>query len=379
MTMNLLRSRKSAPKRTRALPLFCPIFFGLALLSLIIVIVARRSEAFAVFFNRHVSGVVRAVLAFITNLFPFSVAELLIFLIPLFLFLLIRFAVKRRTDSWKSVLIYTLCLLSALSMIFTVFVFAYGVGYYVPTLDERLDLEAAPVSAEELAQTASWLIEKLWEYEGVIQYDENGASIMPYKLSVMSRKLMESYKTICGRYTFIQSMNSRIKPVLASVAMSYTHFTGVYTFFTGEANLNVDFPDYTLPYTAAHEFSHQRGISRENEANFIAFLVCAESEDLYIQYSAYLNLYEYVAVALYSADPALYAKVSPTLPTGARKELIAYSNFYDKYRDSTAGKVGTSVNNAFLQANGNKEGTKSYGMVVDLAVAYYKATIAEPS
>ena len=264
-------------------------------------------------------------------------------------------------------------------MIFTVFVFAYGVGYYVPTLDERLDLEAAPVSAEELAQTASWLIEKLWEYEGAIQYDENGASIMPYKLSVMSRKLMESYKTICGRYTFIQSMNSRIKPVLASVAMSYTHFTGVYTFFTGEANLNVDFPDYTLPFTAAHEFSHQRGISRENEANFIAFLVCAESEDLYIRYSAYLNLYEYVAVALYSADPALYAKISPTLPAGARKELIAYSNFYDKYRDSTAGKVGTSVNNAFLQANGNKEGTKSYGMVVDLAVAYYKATIAEPS
>lgn len=379
MTKNLLPSRKNNPPRTHKIPLFCPIFFGLALLSLLIVVIARRSETFAVFFNNHISGTVRAILAFITNLFPFSVAEILIFLIPLFLFLLIRFAVKKRSDSWKSVLLYTLCLLSALSLLLTIFVFAYGVGYYVPPLDERLALSAEPVSAEELGQTAQWLIEKLWEYEGTIQYNADGASVMPYSLSEMSKKLMESYQAICGQYTFIQSMNSRIKPVLASVAMSYTHFTGVYTFFTGEANLNVDFPDYTLPFTAAHEFSHQRGIARENEANFIAFLVCAESNDPYIQYCGYLNLYEYVAVALYSADPSLYVEIAPRLPAGAKSEILAYSAFYDQYRDSAAGKVGNSVNNAFLQANGTKEGTKSYGMVVDLAVAYHKANVAEHS
>lgn len=372
-------SPESTAKKVR-LPLFCPLLLGLALLSFITIAVAKRNVGFAVFFNRYVSGTLRSVLALLTNPFPFSVAELLIFLIPLFLFLLIRFAIRRRSDSWRSVLVYTVCLISALSLIFTVFVFAYGVGYYVPPLDERLALPAEPVSAEKLGQTALWLIEKLSGYEDVIHYAADGASEMPYSLHEMSKKLMAAYRTVCAQYPFIQSMNSRIKPVLASVAMSYTHFTGFYTFFTGEANLNVDFPDYTLPFTAAHEFSHQRGIARENEANFVAFLVCVASDDPYIQYSGYLNLYEYVATALYSADPSLYAEIAPSVPVGSKGEMRAYSAFYDRYRDSGAGKIGNSVNNAFLQANGNKEGTKSYGMVVDLAVAYYRhVVLSEPS
>ena len=154
--------------------------------------------------------------------------------------------------------------------------------------------------------------------------------------------------------------------------MSYTHITGVYTFFTGEANINVNFPDNTLPYTAAHELAHQRGIAREDEANFLAFLVCAESFDPYIRYSGYLNLYEYVASALSSADRQLYLKVSSTLPDLVLGEQYAYSEFFDKYRDSTVSEISETVNNTFLVMHGT-EGVKSYGMVVDLAVAYYKA------
>lgn len=153
--------------------------------------------------------------------------------------------------------------------------------------------------------------------------------------------------------------------------MSYTHITGVYTFFTGESNINVAFPDYTIPFTAAHELAHQRGIARENEANFVAFLVCSSSEDDYVRYCAYLNMYEYVASALASADPSLYSQVYATLPTAVRAELDAYSRFYEKYRNSAASEVSGAVNNAVLIINGT-EGTKSYGMVVDLAVAYYK-------
>ena len=88
--------------------------------------------------------------------------------------------------------------------------------------------------------------------------------------------------------------------------MSDLQISGIYSFFTGEANVNVEYPDYCLPFTAAHELSHQRGICRENEANFVAFLVCIGSEDDYIRYSGYLNVYEYLASALYRADKELY-------------------------------------------------------------------------
>ena len=52
-------------------------------------------------------------------------------------------------------------------------------------------------------------------------------------------------------------------------------------------------------------------------------------------------------------------------------DLVLYSEFFEKYRDSTASDVVGTVNDAYLQSQGTP-GTKSYGMVVDLAVAYHK-------
>ncbi|MBR5279228.1 MAG: DUF3810 family protein, partial [Clostridia bacterium] len=53
-------------------------------------------------------------------------------------------------------------------------------------------------------------------------------------------------------------------------------------------------------------------------------------------------------------------------------ELIAYSTFFDKYRDSVASDITGAVNDVFLQSQGQSAGIKSYGLVVDLAVAYFK-------
>jgi glycerate kinase len=45
----------------------------------------------------------------------------------------------------------------------------------------------------------------------------------------------------------------------------------------------------------------------------MAFLVCTASEDPYFRYCGYLNLYEYVASALYSADSERYFAVLDTV------------------------------------------------------------------
>ena len=195
---------------------------------------------------------------------------------------------------------------------------------------------------------------------------------MPYSHSEMNQKLLAAYERFSESYAFIQTFSSSVKSVMLSHPMSYTHITGVYTFFTGEANINVNFPDYTIPFTAAHELAHQRGIAREDEANFVAFLVCTASDDPYIRYSGYLNLYEYVASALYSADRMLYTQSYTALPTEVRAERTAYIQFFEKYSENLAANVSESVNNAYLQSLGAEAGTKSYGLVVDLAVAYYR-------
>ena len=59
-------------------------------------------------------------------------------------------------------------------------------------------------------------------------------------------------------------------------------------------------------------------------------------------------------------------------PASIIYERIAFSKFFDKYRENTVADISEATNNAYLQSQGATQGTRSYGMVVDLAVAYYR-------
>ena len=371
MDNNPIEINDNEKAKKRRLPVAAMVFFGLGVIAAILYVIFLFSESFADFFNRYISSVIRAVLAYATNLIPFSLAEFFLLLSPLLVVGVILVGAKKYTDTWRDVFIYCGTLLSIVALVLSVFAMGFAPAYRGSTLDKKLGIDRREVSAEELYETAMILSEKLnEEYKNISYNAETGFSIMPYGYSEMNDKLLEAYDSACDKYTFVQRLDSRLKPVMLSKLMSYTHITGVYSFFTGEANINVAFPDYTVPYTAAHELSHQRGIAREDEANFMAFLVCLESEDPYVRYSGYLNLYEYVTNSLYTASRELYKEALYSLPREVRLEMQAYSNFFKEYKDSAASQVSGTVNNTFLVIQGT-EGTKSYGMVVDLAVAYY--------
>ncbi len=358
------------------LPFFSKLLYLLGAISLVLYLLFYLFEGFADWFNLSVSPMFRRALAYLTNWLPFSVAEFLILLIPLWSILLILVAKRKYCGSWRDAGIFLGILGSGVSLVFVLFVWTFSAGYQGIPLEEKLGIDRTKVSKEELFGTAELLAKELEGLEEEILYLPDGSSMMPYSYREMNDKILSAYERASEKYDFIRSFSSEIKPVMLSEGMSYTHITGVYTFFTGEANLNVNFPDYTLPFTAAHELAHQRGIAREDEANFVAFLVCLAAEDPYIRYSAILNVYEYFTSPMASADRARYSKLYATLPVGIREEMKAYSRFFDKYRDNVAASVSQATNNAYLQMQGASAGTKSYGMVVDLTVAFYRESLS---
>ena len=60
------------------------------------------------------------------------------------------------------------------------------------------------------------------------------------------------------------------------------------------------------------------------------------------------------------------------VPTELKNEMTAYNEFFEKYRENKVANVSEKVNDTFLKVHDQKEGTRSYGLVVDLLVAYYK-------
>jgi len=229
----------------KKLPRYVTVLFGVAALALFIEILAVCSPRFADGFNGTVGAFFRTVLAHMTSFLPFSLAEFCLYLIPFLVVLIAVFAYRRHSETWREFLRYFVCILSFFSILFSLFVFSFGTGYRTTPLPERMGFETGEIGVEELTETTKILIEKMNSAADGVSFAEDGFSEMPYSLSEMNEKLLAAFDTVCGEYPFIQQMQSRVKPVLASKLMSYTHITGVYSYYTGEANLNTYFPDLT--------------------------------------------------------------------------------------------------------------------------------------
>ena len=339
-------------------------------LSLLVYLLTIRYTPFADLVNSTVSVAVRFVLSSLTYLLPFSFFEWLIIFAPILLVLVVWLLVRRR-DTRAEMIKGTVSLLAVIGMILTSYIFTLGVGYRTSSLSDRVGIADDPdISKDELYSTTLLLIDAV-NKEAAALRAENGETRMPYSEGEMSERLVHAYDIMNEEYSLLTNFTSRIKPVRFSGVMSDLGITGIYSFFTGEANVNVEYPDYYLPFTAAHEMAHQRGISRENEANFVAFLVCIASDDAYIRYSGYLNMYEYLSIALYRTDRKLYYETEKLLHDVALSDMDAAYDVYLLHKDSPLGKINTKLNDLYLKANGT-EGVVSYNYVVRLTVGYYQ-------
>ena len=141
-------------------------------------------------------------------------------------------------------------LLAVLALFYGLFVFTIGCGYRGSTLDTQLGMTRKDVALADLKATAAWLRDEANALVPEIAYRKDCASVMPYTYDEMNEKLLASYRKLSEEHSFLQQMDTRLKPVTFSEAMSYLHLTGVYTYMTGEANINVDFPDPECPTKA---------------------------------------------------------------------------------------------------------------------------------
>ena len=351
------------------IPLFARISILLAALSLVVYFAAIRSFDFADRVNETVGVAVRFLLARASVFLPFSLFELLIICSPLLLFLIIYFAIRRGADAALRVR-FIFSLIGVISLIFTSYIYTLGIAYRTTGISEKTGIrEDTDITEEELIYTVNTVLEEVNRLASDFSLS-NGETRLSYSIGELSERLVKAYGNMISEYPILTNYESKVKPVHFSTVMSELGILGIYSFFTGEANVNVEYPDYCLVFTAAHEMAHQRGVAKENEANFTAFLVCISSEDEYIRYAGYLNLYEYLVSALYRLNPEENMSVSERLDENARADIRAANAVYKKHKDSILGKINDRLNDAYLKANG-QDGVVSYNYVVKLAVGYF--------
>ncbi len=335
-------------------------------------VAARNISGFADLYGFNIYPVIVAIFANISGIFPFSVGEIMLILIVLtFLFSIVYFVVNiiRRKGRRTAFLLSSFStILLAASIVLFVFTYAMGINYSRKPFSEIAGLTTSKYTKEQVREALLYSIENLASAGEKITTDADGHVIIPEK---MPETAIAAMQKLGQKYAPLNSTYTRIKPVMMSELMCYGHITGIFSFFSMEANYNTMNVPEAIGHTVCHELSHMTGFMREDEANYISFLACRESEDPYLVYSGWYDMTISMLNAYYSAStPEEYYSACASIPDYAIKQINMQSEFWKKY-ETHFGEVAEAMNDTYLKINDQPEGTKSYGRVVDLFMAEY--------
>ncbi len=257
--------------------------------------------------------------------------------------------------------------------VYALFCLMWGVNYWTDSFQDRSGITAQPVAAEDLEAVTAYFAQQLADTADSVPRDENGLYAVP-KAQILSESRLV-YGGVTEQFPFLDFRDTGVKAVRCSRFMSIMGFTGVYFACIGESNVNVDSPACLLPSTVAHELAHQRGIAWEQECNFLGVLASVTSGMPDYVYSGWLLGFIHLGNALYETDPEAYWAIRNALPETVSADLRDNNAYWDQFRDNVVEKVSDTVYDAALKSYGDANGMKSYSMVVELLVAYYKDRI----
>ena len=257
--------------------------------------------------------------------------------------------------------------------IYVGFCFLLGIDSYADGFQEKSGLYAQPVALEDLQAVTAYFARQVAQTAPGVARDEDG--VFAEDRRAILENSVRAYDALEEEYPFLAFDDTGVKPVYFSRFLSALDFTGIYCPFTGESNVNVDSPASMLPATAAHELAHQRGITSEQECNFLAILASTTCGDEVYAYSGWLSGYIYLGNALYRVDPEAYWAIRSALPETVQADLRYQNEYWDQFEDKAAQKVSNRVYDSFLKGYGQELRLQSYGTVVDLLVTYYKDRI----
>lgn len=302
------------------------------------------------------------------HFFPFSVGDWLYALVGLLIFIgLIRclWLLFKSNDKRKLLISIPFKLVRIVLYIYIVFMLLWGLNYSRAGISSQLNIQPLPYSTEDVCNLSLKLIVELnksrKQLDSFPQTDSSVAGI--YDIAV------QAYQKTALRYSFLRYKYPVIKGSLYTHWSSLIGFTGYYNPFTGEAQVRTDLPRILLPFIACHEAAHQIGYADESEASFVALIVSENTDNVYLRYSALIDLYRYTRLELFMRNT--YPDGPEKLSKGVKNDLMYIHDFFKREAFNQSETI-TNAYDMYLRANGLKKGMESYNDVVAWAINWYK-------
>lgn len=268
--------------------------------------------------------------------------------------------------------VFFLQILWVMSLLVPVFLALWGLNYQRMPLAETLGFDRIPTRAGEFESIGLQIVSGANSNYELARGSGNSTSERPVPPSreAIFKAIEQAFQNEpllgeASRGTF-----SDPKPLALSRPASWAGISGFYIPFTGEVTFNTDVPAFDLPMVIAHHKAHQRGYAREDEANFIGYVVCINSTDPYVRYSGYLYGLKVLEV-LAKGNMERYNDLLSRINEGPRADRQERSEFWKRIKNSVLGAVSRRTFSAYLRANRVPGGVKSYDEDVPLIIGYY--------
>jgi Protein of unknown function (DUF3810) len=233
------------------------------------------------------------------------------------------------------------------------FLWLWGFNYARPEFRTLIQLPKTTFSNEALAQ----------EFEASTQnITQLRAQFDAFQYLFQENSIKNEVKSAMQLLQLTPTGNPRARLLYAGTLLHF-NTSGVYFPWTGECNIDAGLHTLQQPFTLAHELAHGFGVTDEGACNFIAYIACHNSQNLYIKYSGELSYWRYVAANMKAIFPEKYKVSRENLSPAIKNDLLAIKKNMDEYADWLP-VLQPLMYDTFLKSQGVKAGMLSYSEIL---------------
>lgn len=295
------------------------------------------------------------------SVFPFSTGDLVYLILGFYLAFntILLFKKSKRQNAFRRLLI-------CVNVFYFLYQIFWGMLYFQKPLLSKLPKEEPSVT--EIKNLTLKYLDKCKSNRLNVKEDKNGVFVLQNEKAIKEEILQQQSHIP----TFINSKKpthvESVKPSLFKGLMSYTGILGYYNPFTAEAQYNQALPSSYIPFTLAHETAHQLGYAREQEANFIGYLVGVNSQNIDLKYSTEYFVLKSLLNSLIEKDSAFVKQILDAYSPEMKRDRQFEKEFIAKHSGILDAFFGFT-NNLFLKSN-QQDGSITYSYFIDLLIRY---------
>lgn len=265
--------------------------------------------------------------------------------------------------------------LSVCSLVWLLNMGVYGMNRYAGPLADDLRMDISEFSVEDLEEATIYFRDKANELAPQIPRNEQ-SDLTLSDFDTLALQAGEGFQTLVHEeyYSVFAGSTAPVKQLSWADVYSSMGVTAIFVPITGEASINPQIPQVSLPFTMCREMARRMSIAGTDEANFSAFLSCISNEDPQFQYSGYFMAYRYCIDALEMSGTeqgaAAAARIKTEIDPYLYHDLRAYDKFYDNHLDAQRVEIAESLSNR-LSILTQETGHYSDGQEASLLTNWY--------